>query len=56
VYNSTRHSADDCQEIKKLVKQYREQQKQQRDDAPSCQREGKQKADPEEDKEDEMGL
>jgi hypothetical protein len=39
------------------VKQYREQLKQQRGDrVPSHQQEGKQKADPEEDKEDGMGF
>jgi hypothetical protein len=56
VHNSTRHSAEECQEIKKLTEQYREQLKQQRGDGtPSRQREGKQKSDPEEDKEDRMG-
>jgi hypothetical protein len=57
VHNSTRHSAKEYQEIKKLTEQYREQLKQQRvDGAPSHQWEGKQKADPEEDKEDKMGF
>jgi hypothetical protein len=57
VHNSTRHNAEECREIKKLTEQYREQLKQQRGEgAPSRQREGKQKADPEEDKEDEMGF
>jgi hypothetical protein len=55
VHNSTCHSAEECREIKKLTEQYREQLKQQRGDgASSHQREGKQKADPKEDKEDEM--
>jgi hypothetical protein len=52
-----RHSAEECQEIKKLTELYHEQLKQQcGDDAPSHQREGKQKADPEEHKEDGMGF
>jgi hypothetical protein len=55
VHNSTRHNAEEYREMKKLVEQYCEQLKQQRGDgAPSPQREGKQKADPEEDKEDGM--
>jgi hypothetical protein len=57
VHNSTCHSAEECREIKKLVKQYHEQLKQQHgDSAPSHQREGKQTTDPEEDKEDGMGF
>jgi hypothetical protein len=57
VHNSTRHSAKEYQEIKKLTEQYREQLKQQRGNGvPSHQWEGKQKADPKEDKEDEMGF
>jgi hypothetical protein len=57
VHNSMRHSTEECREIKKLTKQYREQLKQHRGDgAPSRQREGKQKADPEEDKENRMGF
>jgi hypothetical protein len=39
------------------MEQYREQLKQQRNGStPSCQREGKQKEDPEEDKEDGLGF
>jgi hypothetical protein len=42
VHNSTCHITEECREIKKLVEQYREHLKQQRDDdAPSRQREGK---------------
>jgi hypothetical protein len=53
VHNSTCHNTEECREIKKLVEQYREQRKQQcGDGVPSRQREGKQKADPEEDKGD----
>jgi hypothetical protein len=52
-----RHSVEEYREIKKLMKQYHEQLKQHRGDgAPSRQREGKQKADPEEDKENGMGF
>jgi hypothetical protein len=41
-HNSTCHIIEECWEMKKLMKQYHEQLKQQRDDdAPSCQREGK---------------
>jgi hypothetical protein len=57
VHNFTRHTAGECWEIKKLAEQYREQLKQQQqreDGAPSRQREGKQKVDPEEDKDDEL--
>jgi hypothetical protein len=57
VHNSTCHSIEECWEINKLTKQYREQLKQQRgDDAPSRQREGKQTADADEDKKDGMGF
>jgi hypothetical protein len=55
VHNSTCHNTEEYREIKKLAEQYREQLKQQRGDgAPSRQQEGKQKIDPEEDKEDGM--
>jgi hypothetical protein len=45
VHNSTRRTASECQEIKKLAKQFREKMQQQlrQDGAPSRQREGKQK-------------
>jgi hypothetical protein len=57
MHNSTCHSAEECQEIKKLTEWYHEQLKQQRGDGvPSRQWEGKQKVDPEEDKEDGMGF
>jgi hypothetical protein len=47
VHNSTRHTASECQEIKKLTEQFCEKMQQQRqDDAPSHQREGKQKVGP----------
>jgi hypothetical protein len=37
-----RHTASECQEIKKLTEQFREKMQQQRQDGvPSCQREGK---------------
>jgi hypothetical protein len=50
-------STEECREIKKLTEQYHEQLKQQRGNGtPSRQREGKQKVDPEEDKEDRMGF
>jgi hypothetical protein len=56
VHNSTHLSAE-CPEIKKLTEQYREHLKQQRDDGtPSRQREGKQKVDPEKDKDDGLGF
>jgi hypothetical protein len=55
VHNSTRHTASECQEIKKLVEQFREKMQQQRQDgAPSRQREGKQKVDSQEEKDAEM--
>jgi hypothetical protein len=57
VHNSTYHNIEECQEIKKLVEQYREQLKQQRDDgAPFCQWEGKYKVDLMEDKDDGLGF
>jgi hypothetical protein len=57
VHNSTSHNVEECREIKKLVEQYHDQLKQQRGDGvPSRQREGKQNANPEEDKEDGMGF
>jgi hypothetical protein len=55
VHNSTRHSTSECQEIKKLAEQLCDKMQQQRqDDAPSCQREGKQKVDSQEEKDIEM--
>jgi hypothetical protein len=55
VHNSTRHSARECREIRKLVEQFREKQQQLcQEGAPSRQREGKQKMDPEEEKDEEM--
>jgi hypothetical protein len=55
--NSTCHGAEECREIKKLTKQCREQLKQQcKDGVPSRQWEGKQKEDPDEDKEDGLGF
>jgi hypothetical protein len=57
MHNSMCHSTEECQEIKRLAEQYREQLKQQRDDdMPSHQQEGKQKVDPEEDKDDGLGF
>jgi hypothetical protein len=57
VHNSTHHNVEECWKIKKLTEQYREHLKQQRDDsAPSHQREGKQKVDPVEDKDDGLGF
>jgi hypothetical protein len=35
VHNSTRHNTKECREIKKLMEQYREQLKQQRNDGSS---------------------
>jgi hypothetical protein len=48
VHNSRRHSAEECREIKKLVKQFLKQQKQQpcRDGTPPRQQEGKQQVAP----------
>jgi hypothetical protein len=45
VHNSTRHTASECWEIKKLAEQFRKKMQQQsrQDGAPSRQREGKQK-------------
>jgi hypothetical protein len=55
MHNSTRHTTLECQEIKKLVEQFREKMQQQRHDgAPSHQREGKQKVDSQEEKDAEM--
>jgi uncharacterized Zn finger protein (UPF0148 family) len=54
VHNSTRHTVVECQEIKKLMKQFREKMQQRQDDAPSRQREGKQKVDSQEQKDAEM--
>jgi hypothetical protein len=57
MHNSTRHSAEEYREMKKLMEQYRKHLKQQHDDgAPSCQWEGKQKVDPKEDKDDRLGF
>jgi hypothetical protein len=53
VHNSTCHNDEEGQEIKKLMKQYNEQRV---DSAPSYQREGKQKVDPKEDKDDRLGF
>jgi hypothetical protein len=54
VHNSTWHTASECREIKKLVKQFREKMQQQsrQDGAPSLQREGKQKVDKREEEEE----
>jgi hypothetical protein len=55
VHNSLCHTVSECREIKKLTKQFREKmQKQRQDDAPFRQREGKQKVDPQEEKDVEM--
>jgi hypothetical protein len=55
VHNSTRHTASECREIKKLTEQFRKKMQQQRQDgSPSCQQEGKQKVDPQEEKDAEM--
>jgi hypothetical protein len=56
VHNSTRHSASECQEIKKLAEQFCEKMQQQQcpDGTPSCQREDKQKMDLHEEKDAEM--
>jgi hypothetical protein len=55
VHNSTRYTAAECREIKKLAEQFHEKMQQQRqDDAPSRQREGKQKVDSQEEKDAEM--
>jgi hypothetical protein len=55
VHNSTRHTASECREIKKLAEQFREKMQQQRHDGSSSrQREGKQKMDSQEEKDAEM--
>jgi hypothetical protein len=55
VHNSTRHTAVECREIKKLTEQFCEKIQQQRQDgAPSRQREGKQKVDSQEEKDEEI--
>jgi hypothetical protein len=55
VHNSTCHTALDYREIKKLAGQFRDKMQQQcQDSVPSCQWEGKQKADPQEEKDVEM--
>jgi hypothetical protein len=55
VHNSMRHSALECREIKKLMEQFCEKMQQQcQDGASSRQREGKQKLDPQEEKDTEM--
>jgi hypothetical protein len=55
VHNSTHHSTLKCWEIKKLMEQFhKKMQQQSQDGAPSCQRAGKQKVDPQEEKEEEM--
>jgi hypothetical protein len=54
VYNSTRQTVSECQEIKKLTEQFREKMQQRQDGAPSHQREGKQKVDSQEEKNVEM--
>jgi hypothetical protein len=47
VHNLTFRSASECDDIKKLMKQFREKMQQScQDGAPSCQREGKQKVIP----------
>jgi hypothetical protein len=54
VHNSMRHTAAECREIQKLVKQFRQKMQQRQDGAPSCQREGKQKVDSQVEKDVEM--
>jgi hypothetical protein len=54
VHNSTCHTAVECQEIKKLAEQFCEKMQQRQDGAPSHQREGKQKVDSQEEKDEEM--
>jgi hypothetical protein len=55
VHNSTRHTEAECREIKKLVEQFCEKMQQQcQDGVPSCQWEGKQKVDSQEEKDTEM--
>jgi hypothetical protein len=50
------HNTEECQKIKKLMKQYHEQLKQREDGTPSHQREGKQKVDPKVDKDGDLGF
>jgi hypothetical protein len=55
VHNSMHHSVLECREIKKLMEQFREKMQHQRQDGvPSRQWEGKQKVDPQEEKDIEM--
>jgi hypothetical protein len=55
VHNSTCHSASECWEIKKLAEQFCEKMQQPcQDGAPSRQQEGKQKVDPQKEKDVEM--
>jgi hypothetical protein len=55
VHNSTRHTTSKCREIKKLAEQFCEKMQQQRQDgAPSCQWEGKQKVDSQEERDAEL--
>jgi hypothetical protein len=54
VHNSTRHTAAECREIKKLAEQFREKMQQRQDGVPSRQWEGKQKVDSQEQKDAEM--
>jgi hypothetical protein len=55
LHNSTRHTASECREIKKLMEQFRKKMQQQRHDGtPSRQREGKQKVNSQEEKDTEM--
>jgi hypothetical protein len=54
VHNSTRHTAAECREIKKLAEQFREKMQQHQDGVPYRQREGKQKLDSQEEKDVEM--
>jgi hypothetical protein len=57
VHNSVCHSVSECWENKKLTEQFRKKQQQPRQEgAPSRQREGKQKMDPEEEKNKEMAF
>jgi hypothetical protein len=56
VHNSTHHNTSEYREIKKLAEQFHEKMQQQplQDGAPSRQREGKQKMNPQEEKDIEM--
>jgi hypothetical protein len=57
VHNSTCHNTSECREIKKLVEQFCEKQQQLcQEGTPSHQREGKQKVNPEEEKDEEMAF